>query len=673
MDKNTVIGLLLMLAVMIGFSIFMRPSKEELAAKRVQDSLQQIQDSILLQQKELAAESAFAVSEQQKMSDSIKGKELSENLVVSFFSAGTPVGNISSDSTIVSDSLQNAGVIDSTLSIVKTGNEQFVTLENNKIRLVFNTKGGRIHSAQLKDFSRYTGDSLFLFDGDDSRFNLELYNRNSIRLNTESQYFTPLLKEDGKTLIMRLQGNSSQYLDFVYSLPNDEYMIDFDIRLVGMNNGLHPESLTNFRINWDQKIRQQEKGRKFEERYARVLYKYEGGDVKKMSEGKDSNDEYSEPLKWIAYKDQYFVTTMIGDKPFDNAIISSKVLSDKEYIKDYKSELMIPITVNPASNEINAGFKYYFGPVHYTTLKSYDKEYKDENLQLSEQVELGYKFVSWVNKWLVIPVFNFFLKQGWNMGLIILILTLMVKIIIFPMTYKSYRSTAKMRVLRPQIKEIEEKYPGQDQETMMKRQQATMELYNKVGVSPMSGCLPMILQFPVILALFWFFPSAIELRHQSFLWADDLSTYDSLISWTGNIPLITNTMGNHISIFCLLMTVVNTIFSVVNMNMSDTGQQQMAGMKFMPVFMSLFMFFFLNSYPAGLNYYYLLSTLISMILTFMLREFMNEEKLLAQLEANKGKIKKKSGFMSRMEQMQKDQEKVMRQRAKENAKKSYKR
>ncbi|MFA6701504.1 MAG: membrane protein insertase YidC [Dysgonamonadaceae bacterium] len=673
MDKNTVIGLLLMLAVMIGFSILMRPSKEELAVKKVQDSLQQIQDSILLQQKELTAEGTFAGSEQQKVIDSIGTKDFSDNLVVSFFSAGTPVGNISTDSTVVSDSLYNAGVNDSIFAVAKTADEQFVSLENNKIRLIFNTKGGKIHSAQLKDFSRYTGDSLLLFEGDDARFNLELYNRNSVRLNTESQYFTPIVKEDGKTLIMRLQGNTNQYLDFVYTLANDEYMMDFDIRLVGMNNGLHPESLTNFRINWDQKVRQQEKGRKFEERYARILYKYEGGEVKKMSEGKDADDEYSEPVKWIAYKDQYFVSTIIGDKPFDNAIVSSKVLSDKEYIKDYKSELMIPITVNPASNEINAGFKYYFGPVNYTTLKSYDKEYKDENLQLSEQVELGYKFVSWVNKWLVIPVFNFFLELGWNMGLIILILTLMVKLIIFPMTYKSYRSTAKMRVLRPQIKEIEEKYPGQDQDAMMKRQQATMELYKKVGVSPMSGCLPMVLQFPVILALFWFFPSAIELRHQSFLWADDLSTYDSLISWTGNIPLITNTMGNHISLFCLLMTIVNTIFSVVNMKMSDTGQQQMAGMKFMPVFMSLFMFFFLNSYPAGLNYYYLLSTLISMLLTFMLREFMNEEKLLAQLEANKGKVKKKSGFMSRMEQMQKEQEKVMRQKAKENAKKNYKR
>jgi YidC/Oxa1 family membrane protein insertase len=249
----------------------------------------------------------------------------------------------------------------------------------------------------------------------------------------------------------------------------------------------------------------------------------------------------------------------------------------------------------------------------------------------------------------------------------------MVKLIILPLTYKSFESTARMRVLRPQIMEIEKKYPGQDQEAMMKRQKETMDLYSKAGVNPMSGCLPALLQMPVLLALFFFFPSAIELRHQGFLWAEDLSTYDSIIEWSGNIPIITRFMGNHISLFCLLMTIVNIWYSMYNMKMADTGQAQMAGMKYMPVFMAAFMFFILNSYPAGLNYYYLLSTLITMIVTIIFQKTLNEEKLLAQLEENKKKPKKKSGFMARLEEAQKMQEKQARDRARENAKKNYRR
>jgi YidC/Oxa1 family membrane protein insertase len=259
------------------------------------------------------------------------------------------------------------------------------------------------------------------------------------------------------------------------------------------------------------------------------------------------------------------------------------------------------------------------------------------------------------------------------MGLIILILTLCVKLVTLPVTYKSFMSSAKMRVLRPQIQELEEKFPGKDQDAMMKRQQATMDLYSKVGVSPMSGCVPMLIQMPVLLALFFFFPSAIELRQQSFLWADDLSTYDALISWGGNIPIITRFLGNHISIFCLLMTTVNIVYTKYNMSLTDTGQQTMPGMKQMPLFMSLFMFFILNSYPSGLTYYYFLSTLFTVVITFAMRKLIDEDKILAQLEANKKKPKKKSGFMARLEEAQKMQEKQARERAKEAARRNYRR
>jgi YidC/Oxa1 family membrane protein insertase len=651
MDKNTVIGLLLITAIIIGFTIYNRPSQEQIAEQ------QRLRDSIALVETQRAEILNKAELQSDSSSDNIAQIEPGDN-VSSFFSAGSTQGSDSSDSL--------------NTVVISSHSEELIVLENDKVRIVLNTKGGSIQSAQLKEYLHYLGDSLFLFENkEEARFNLELFNRNSVRLSTENEYFTPIRSANGNSIIMRLQQSADQYIDFVYTLPEDEYMMGFDIRVVGMRNGLHPESLTNFRLNWEQKIRQQEKGRAFENRYSRIHFKYDKQDDERLSESKNDKKELSDPIKWIAFKDQYFSVIIIGEKPFNNTLLTSEMLSEADYIKDFKAEVWSPVEVSPDSDLISAGFKYYFGPVHYNTLKAYDNGVSNssDKLELEEIVHLGYKWLSWVNKWFVIPIFNFFLTLNWSMGLIILILTLMVKIIISPLTYKSYMSSAKMRVLRPQIQEIEKKFPGKDQDVMMKRQQATMELYNKAGVSPMSGCLPMVIQMPVLLALFFFFPSAIELRQQSFLWADDLSTFDSLISWSGNIPLVTKFIGNHISIFCLLMTVTNVIYAKYNMAAMDTGQQTMPGMKSMPIFMSVFMFFFLNSYPSGLNYYYFLSTLITIIITTIMKKVIDEEKILAQLEANKKKPrKKKTGFMARLEEAQKLQEKQAREQAKKNSK-----
>ena len=655
MDRNTVIGLLLITAIIIGFTIYNRPSQEQIAEQqRLRDStvLAETQRTQIIDKTELKDNTSSINTAQIEQGDNVS----------SFFNAGSTQDNNNFDSL----STEVSSVPSPSTS------EELVVLENEKVRLILNTKGGSIQSVQLKEYLHYLGDSLFLFEKEEeARFNLELFNRNSVRLSTEDEYFTPILGDNGNSVIMRLQQSTDQYLDFVYTLAEDEYMMNFDIRVVGMRNGLHPESLTNFRLNWEQKIRQQEKGRAFENRYSRIHYKYDRQDVNRLSESKNDKKELSDPVKWIAFKDQYFSVIVIGDKPFNNTLLTSEVLSDAEYIKDYKAEVWSPVEVSPDTDLISAGFKYYFGPVHYNTLKAYDSDVSNssDKLELEEIVHLGYKWLSWVNKWFVIPIFNFFLTLNWSMGLIILILTLIVKIIISPLTYKSYMSSAKMRVLRPQIQEIEKKFPGKEQDVMMKRQQATMELYNKAGVSPMSGCLPMVIQMPVLLALFFFFPSAIELRQQSFLWADDLSTFDSLIQWSGNIPLITKFLGNHISIFCLLMTVTNVIYAKYNMAAMDTGQQTMPGMKSMPLFMSVFMFFFLNSYPSGLNYYYFLSTLITIIITTIMKKVIDEERILAQLEANKKKPrKKKSGFMARLEEAQKLQEKQARAQAKKNTK-----
>ncbi|WP_294078863.1 membrane protein insertase YidC [Proteiniphilum sp. UBA5384] len=662
MDRNTVIGLLLITAIIIAFTIYNRPNPEQIEAQR------RMRDSIAMMEAERAQLAA-----QQNARDAQSDTMLPSTVdpIADFFSAGTPSGmdttSLSAVDSTVLDTLPE--------NTLQSAKEETVVLENEKIRLLLNTHGGVIQSVQIKEYLHHSGKDLLLFDGrDEARFNLNLFNRNSVHLSTEDLIFTPITSTDGRSVTMRLEQGPGQYIDFVYTLPADEYMMDFEVRLAGMKNGLHPESLTNFRMNWEQKIRQQEKGRMFENRFTRIHYKYDKQDVQKMSETKNDHKELSEPLKWFSFKDQYFTFIVIGKQPFNNTILNSEVLSSPDYTKYYKAEGWVPVVISPDSDLITAGFNYYFGPVHYNTLKAYDKDISKsaDKLELEENVYLGYRWLSWVNKWFVIPVFNFFLSLNWGMGLIILILTLMVKIITLPLTYKSFMSSAKMRVLRPQIQEFEKKYPGTDQEMMMKRQQATMELYNKVGINPMSGCLPMLIQMPVLLALFFFFPAAIELRQQGFLWADDLSTYDSLISWSGNIPLITRFLGNHISIFCLLMTAVNVIYTKYNMAMTDTGSTQaMPGMKYMPIFMSVFMFFFLNNYPAGLNYYYFLSTLITIGLTFLMKQLIDEDKVLAQLEANKKKPKKKSGFMARLEEAQKMQEKMAREKAKENAKRNY--
>lgn len=655
MDKNTIIGFLLIGAIVIAFTILNRPSQEQLAEQqRLRDSIQQVEK----QKAALEAEQLAADSSQQAF-------ETKQTSTVDFFSTGT---------TVVTDSI--GAQTDSTMAVAPVPTaEEFVILENEKLKLVLSTLGGRIYSVQLKDEKKFNGDSLYLFDGDEAHFNLELFNRNSVRLTTADQQFMPIPSADGKSVVMRLESSPQQYIDLVYTLPADEYMLSFDIRIAGMKNGLHPESLMNFRVNWKQKIRQQEQGRQFEDRFARLNYRYLNQDVQKLSNSKNDRKELTEPVKWFAFKDQFFSSIIIAEKPFSNTILTSQLLTATNYIKEYKAETWIPVTIDPQKDELTASLNYYFGPNHFYTLKNYDKDIKEssQKLYLEELVDLGYRWLSWINKYFTIPVFNFFLKFNLSMGLIIFIMTLIIKLIILPLTYKSFKSSAKMRVLRPQIKEIEAKYPGQDKEMMLKRQQETMALYNKAGASPMSGCFPMLLQMPILLAFFFFFPSAIELRQQNFLWAHDLSTFDAVIRWNAEIPFISRFLGNHISLFCLLMTVVNVFYTKYNMAATDTGQAQMAGMKYMPIMMSVMMFFFLNSYPAGLNYYYFLSTLFTIGFTFLFKQLLDEDKLLAQMEANKKKPKKQSGFMARLAEAQKMQEKQARERAKEAAKKNYRR
>ena len=637
MDKNTWIGFLLIAGIIVGFSMLNRPSKEEMAER------QRLNDSIALarQMEYEAAKISAAISAEQE-------------------SAGEQQA---ADSKSSEDDL--AARIQATygdFAVSAQGNEDFVTLENEKVRLTFTTRGGRLYRAELKEYKAYgdTVNDLRLFTGDESSLAFTLFTANNRIISTQNLYFTPLKKDS--VLTMRLNtAIDGSYLDFTYTLPADDYMFSFDIVPHNMEQVL-AQNVSSIEMQWSQLVPQQEKGRKFEERYAQLQYMDMSGDIDKLSEQKSARKKEAGRLRWIAYKDQFFSTVLISDQGFNSSELESEPQKNGTgYIKAYSTTTALDFDMKEPIR-----LRYYTGPNHYNTLKAYDNGLeKSEKLYLKSLVPLGWKIVAWVNVILVIPMFDLFTSWGLHIGLIILLMTIVIKLIILPFVFKSYQSTAKMRVLKPQIDEINARFPA---DKMQERQQATMALYQKAGVSPMSGCLPMLLQMPVVMAMFWFFPTAIELRGKSFLWADDLSTYDSLISWSTPVWGI----GDHLSLFCILFTVVNVVYTYITMQTQATGNdpsQKM--MKWMMYLMPVMFFFIFNDYAAGLSYYYLLALFFSILQTMIFRWTTDDRKILAEMEANakkKANAKPRSGLMGRLQKMQQEQLRQARENAKQQAK-----
>ena len=650
MDKNTITGLLLIAAIVIGFTFLTKPSQEELERQK------KYNDSIALVQQSSVKEDITKANENQIVTEDTK--------VDGFFETPAQVKNdstnvaLAEDVTIDSTSIQN---------VVKP-EEKIVSLENSKIKIDFTTKGGQILRSQLKEYTTYQGDTLYLTDTDGG-MSLELMNKQGVKLKTKNAYFKAIANSnnDSQALVMRMNYTDSKYIDFIYTLAPDSYMLKFDIAVVGMQDILSKESLEQLNLNWQQDLRRQEKSEKNEQRYARMYYKFIDGNVEELSDAQDDKLEVSVPVKWVSFKDQFFSSTLIADNAFTISQLNSRILHSQEYLKDYSANLFFRPTVDN-DGVIKAGFRYFMGPLEYAMLQGFDDGVTDnaQRLDLDKIIPLGWSLFRVVNQFFVIPLFNLLESTGIQMGLVILLLTLIVKLIISPLTYKSFMSSAKMRVLKPQVEVINEKFQGQ--EKAMDRQKATMELYRQAGVNPMSGCIPMLLQMPILLALFAFFPSAIELRHQSFLWAHDLSTYDAIFEWNANIPFVSSWLGNHISLFCVLMTATNIIYTKFNMDATNTGQQQMPGMKWMMMLMPLIFFFVLNNYPSGLTYYYFLSTLMTILITLAFRYFVDEDKVLAKLEANKKKPKKK-GFMSRMQEQAEQAQRAQQQANKGKKKK----
>ena len=618
MDKNTITGLVLIGILLVGFSILSRPSQEQLEAQQhYYDSIIQVQQ----REAELKAKAEAALANER-----INSLNDSTSL---FFNA-------------------------------RQGSDSPVTLENNLMRIEISPKGGRVSSAILKEYMEQDKQTpVTLFSGVDASMNFLFYNAKET-IQTQDYFFTPVNRTDS-TVTMRLEANAESYIDFTYALHADTYLVDFTIQAIGMDGKLAPSN-QHVDIEWAQRIRQLERGYTFENRLAELTYKITGEGTDYLSNSSDDEEELTEALDWIAFKDQFFSTVLIAEDSFDKTKLTSKLATKGSgYVKDYTAEMSAKF--DPTGQDATQLY-FYFGPNHYKTLTALDKG-RTEDWELEKLVYLGWPILRWVNKWFTINIFDWLQGWGLSMGMVLLLMTLIVKAVIFPTTWKTYMSSARMRVLKPKIDEINKKYPKQ--EDAMKKQQEIMALYSQYGVSPMGGCLPMLLQMPIIMALFMFVPSAIELRQESFLWADDLSTYDAFIHFPFHIPLI----GSHLSLFCVLMTVTNLLNVKFMMQQQDTGANpQMAAMKWMSYLMPLMFLFILNEYPSGLNYYYFLSTLISIVTTIIMRRTTDEAKLLAQLEANKKDPKqmRKTGFAARLEAMQKQAEEMQRQREQQQQK-----
>ncbi|MBO7546239.1 MAG: membrane protein insertase YidC [Paludibacteraceae bacterium] len=650
MDKNTGIGLVLIAAILIGFSLFNRPSEEELARR------QHVQDSIAL----VNRQKAEAMAQQSAVNDSLRALAAQDTLSVEEIEA------------------QHRAQFGALAPAAQGSDEQQV-IETKLFRLTFLPKGGMLSKAELKNYKTY-GDSinpLVLFAGSDKKQAFTLVTAENRILSTENLYFKPLpVTTDtagNQVVTFRLETvYPESYLDFVYTIPDSNYMIGFDICAHKMQNVL-AGNVNGLEMQWEQQIPQQERGRRFEERYAQLQYMFTNRDIEKLSESKADREKVTGKLRWIAYKDQFFSTVLIArGEGFETTVLESEPLGKYTgYIKHYTANTTVAF--DPTGNAPTA-FSWYLGPNHYHTLNAYDEGVqKYDRLRLRELVPLGWEIVAWINRILVIPMFDLFKRWGLNMGIIILLMTIVIKLIIFPFTFKSYKSAAKMRALKPQVDEINEKYPP---EKMAERQQATMALYSQAGASPMAGCLPMLFQFPVVMAMFWFFPTAIELRGESFLWADDLSTYDAILSWDKYIPVLSWAFNNHLSLFCILFTVTNFGYTYITMQTQATANDPSAKMmRWMMYLMPLMFFFMFNDYAAGLSYYYFLSLLISILQTMIFRWTLNDKRMLEEMERAKAKKKnapkKKSGFMARLEAMQKEQQARMREQIKEQAKKQY--
>lgn len=652
MDKKTIIGLVLIFAVMTAWMYMIQPSEEEKA------EIKRKQDSVLALQKRTSEKAEKATP-----NTLTKQEELRQTIAVAK----------SEDSTAVEaqKALEDYFGVFSNAAL---NPQRHLFVENDLLRIDFNTLGGKIDQVYLAEYKTYYQDSVRFFTkaGNDYGLNLSLGSRLLQTKDLNFEVFvnnktykenTPIKVkgEDSVVISMRIYTNQLDslakdvaYLEYRYTLKGNDYRVGFDIISHNLNNVISDRN--NLEFVWESKLRMKEKDGSVENKSTSVYYLLKD-EVEYLKENgvDDKKEENGVPIKWISYKQQFFSTALISNT--GEGFISSTMQTQTEkgekdnYLRTMSSNISIPY--DEEKNHFVYDMEFFFGPNKYAVISDYD-------IQMEEIIPLGWGFflLQWINRFVIIPVFDFLQSFGWSMGLIILILTILVKIVLFPLAYKQFASTAKMKVIAPEVQKINEKYPKQEQ--AMQKQQAVMNLYKRAGIKPMAGCLPMLIQFPILVAMFRFFPASIELRQQSFLWADDLSTYDSILNLPFNIPFY----GNHISLFCLLMTAAQLIYTHISMK-QQAQTQTMPGMKFMMYFMPIMMLFIFNSFSAALNYYYFISLCFTFLQMFIIRKTIDEKKVLQRLEANAKKPLKKSKWQQRIEALEKQNQAILEERKKQ--------
>jgi len=634
MDKNSVLGLVLIFVILIGFSWWMTPSKEDREARQKQ------QDSLYRVEKQRIDSVKVLESKRLAVSDT-----LSDSVPMPVISPASPAGILRE----LYGSFTNAA----------SGSDQAYLLENDKVRITVNRRGGGIRRIELKDYKSFDQRPLILYEGDTALTSFTFFSDNR-DLNTKALYFQPVYGElqdqevpqalsvsgsDSLQFLMRLYPDASdssfdktRYIEFRYTLRGDEYMTGFAISFHGMKEVL-AANMNYINLDMRMDLIQQEKGLDNEKNTSTIYYKFLNDEVDYLSGTKYQNKSLKTKVKWVSFKQQFFCTTLIADESFGTAEIATFHTGDtNRYLKSAMASIDIPLNLDAGESVI--AMQLYTGPNKYKTFRKY-------KLDLERQIPLGWSFflMAWINKYAVIPVFDFLSGFNLNYGIIILILTILLKIVLFPIAYKTYLSSARMRVLKPEVEELAKKFPKK--EDALKKQQATMDLYKRAGINPMAGCVPMLLQLPILIAMFRFFPASIELRQQPFLWASDLSSYDSILDLPFSIPFY----GDHVSLFTLLMTISTIIYTRISNEMMSSGSQQLPGMKTMMYIMPVLFLGFFNNYSSGLSYYYLLANLLTFLQMFLIRRVVDEDKIHARIQENRKKPVKKSNFQKRLEEM----------------------
>lgn len=615
MDKNSVIGFILIALIFIGFTVFQSDRARKAA------ELQAQQDSIALAQmppQRMASEAVLESSE--------------------------PVLESSRPVAIYKDSL---------LESASRGQESIVTLENDVLEMKLTTRGAKPYSVRLKKFRNYDSTDLYIFRPGGAEYSVSLYTGEYIQ--TRDFNFT-LASVTDSSVVMRLPFEGGGYIEQKYTLLGESYRVDNQLSFVGMQ-GVIPRNVSSYDIDFELTMPRMEKGYKNETQYSKLDY-YFDGDKKpvEIGRGRSASKRVESRLSWFAFQQQFFSAIVRAPQQFSSGELGINFFQQDDPERNLMACSAKMRAELGQGESVSVPLEFYFGPNDYKTLKSYDQKYE-------KIIPLGGWLVGWFTKYAIIPMFDFFSRFISNFGIIILLMTIVIKLVVFPLTYKSYASSAKMAALKPEIDKINAKYPHTDnQQEMLKKQQATMALYKRAGVSPMGGCLPMLLTFPILWAMFRFFPASIELRQQSFLWCHDLSAYDSIIDYGVRIPIL----GDHLSLFALLMAVTMWVYSKLTMSSQPSANDpSAASMRFMSLWMMpIMMFFICNSLSAALSYYYLLSQLISILQTWLIRKSIDKDAILEKVRASEGKPLPKSKWQQKLEEVQRMQEQQLKQQQK---------